>query len=608
MATELDNLIVKIEADLSSLQKGLDDAKRKVGSGSKKMGNDFRRLGDSLDTLGGRVIKFGGLLAGVFGVIQIKKVVDVGIQIENLQVRLKALFGTAEEGARAFDVMVKFASRVPFSLEEIQQASGNLAVVSKDANELAEVLEITGNVASATGLDFRQASEQIQRSFAGGIASADVFRERGVRAMLGFNAGVKVSINDTIKAFKEKFSGDGEFGNVMADFAKTLTGTLSMLGDKLFSFRKSIAEEFMVELKRQFGDLDQTLANNQEAIEEFGREVGRDLADLTASIVKNLDTIKDAFEGLFLLLAGSVAVRTLNFIKNLNIAMIGLLATIGLVTASRKQNLEAMATEEDRAQALLELNHMIGFEYERVIDTAKQNAKEHQKLRDIFEILGLDVDGVTNKFEDYKQKLKNAKTETSEFEQKFEQAFQTLKGESVEFEKIFDKAVVNIGDAFGDAVASGQDFKDAMKSIFQNVVSQVVSLIVQLLILKPLLDSIKKSLDTSSGGGFLKSIGTAILGSLIPKATGGFVAPNKPHLVGERGAEMFVPHSAGNIVPNNQLGGSVNVVQNISFSTGIVPTVRAEVLNLLPQIKEQTINAVAETRQRGGSFARTFGG
>ena len=200
---ELDKLLVKVEADLSQLQRGLDEAKRKVNKSTGRMGRDFRDLGNTLANLGGKVIKFGGLLATAFGVIQVAKVVSVGKQIENLQVRLKALFGTAEEGAKAFDVMVKFASRVPFSLEEIQQGSGNLAVVSKDAKELGEILEITGNVASATGLDFRQASEQIQRSFAGGIASADVFRERGVRAMLGFNAGAKVSINDTIKHSKK---------------------------------------------------------------------------------------------------------------------------------------------------------------------------------------------------------------------------------------------------------------------------------------------------------------------------------------------------------------------------------------------------------------------
>ena len=48
------------------------------------------------------------------------------------------------------------------------------------------MLEITGNVASVTGLDFRTTSEQIQRSFAGGIGAADLFREKGVRDMLRF--------------------------------------------------------------------------------------------------------------------------------------------------------------------------------------------------------------------------------------------------------------------------------------------------------------------------------------------------------------------------------------------------------------------------------------
>ena len=76
-------------------------------------------------------------------------------------------------------------------------------------------------------------------------------------------------------------------------------------------------------------------------------------------------------------------------------------------------------------------------------------------------------------------------------------------------------------------------------------------------------------------------------------------------MVGEQGPETFVPRSAGTIIPNG--GGGVTVNQNISFSTGIIPTVRAEVMNLLPVIKQQTVSAVAEQRARGGAFAKTFG-
>ena len=122
-------------------------------------------------------------LVGLGAGLVVKSFVDVGKQVESLQIRLKFLFGSVEEGAKAFDVMAKFASRVPFSLDQIQQGAGVLAVVSKDANELSKVLEITGNVASVTGLDFRTTAEQIQRSLSAGISSADIFREKGVKSL-----------------------------------------------------------------------------------------------------------------------------------------------------------------------------------------------------------------------------------------------------------------------------------------------------------------------------------------------------------------------------------------------------------------------------------------
>ena len=101
----------------------------------------------------------------------------------------------------------------------------------------------------------------------------------------------------------------------------------------------------------------------------------------------------------------------------------------------------------------------------------------------------------------------------------------------------------------------------------------------------------------------------AFAGSIPFLANGGNVLPNRPVVVGERGAELFVPKQAGDIIPNNQLsnGGGITINQTLSFSTGVNQTVRAEIMNLLPVIKQETVNAVAESRSRGGTFARTFG-
>ena len=57
----------------------------------------------------------------------------------------------------------------------------------------------------------------------------------------------------------------------------------------------------------------------------------------------------------------------------------------------------------------------------------------------------------------------------------------------------------------------------------------------------------------------------------IPKlAGGGMVSANKPYIVGEVGAELFVPSSSGRIIPNNQLSsGSGSMTINLTVNGAI---------------------------------------
>lgn len=252
---------------------------------------------------------FIGLGAGLV----IKSFIDVGKSVETLQMRLKFLFGSAEEGAKAFDTMARFAGRVPFSLEQIQAGAGVLAVISKDANELSNILEITGNVASVTGLDFKTTAEQIQRSFSAGIASADIFRERGVRDLLGFSAGAKVSAEETAEAFERVFGGNGKFATATAQLAKTLEAKLSMVGDKYFAFQKTVAESFFIGLKEVTDALNKTLAENERSIQDIAKAIGKGLSDAVIFAGESVAFLKDNFEiiknlamaGIILKLAGA---------------------------------------------------------------------------------------------------------------------------------------------------------------------------------------------------------------------------------------------------------------------------------------------------------------
>jgi len=84
------------------------------------------------------------------------------------------------------------------------------------------------------------------------------------------------------------------------------------------------------------------------------------------------------------------------------------------------------------------------------------------------------------------------------------------------------------------------------------------------------------------GGGVINPFNPLRI-DLPGRAAGGPVTRSKPYIVGENGPELFMPHTAGNIVPNHRLGagGAVNVTVNAGMGTDGMQVGRdiVEVLN-----------------------------
>ena len=649
MATELDTLLVKIKADLSGLEKDMSKANKIVGRSTNSFKKGFASASKSLNKFSATATKVGAVLAVALGGMFIKGVIDVGIQIENLKVRLEALFGSVNEGEKAFKNMLEFAGKVPFTLGEIQQASGNLAVVSDDADHLAKILKITGNVAAVTGLSFQQTAEQIQRSFSGGIAAADVFRERGVRTMLEFQAGATVSVEETILKFEEVFGEGGRFGNMTDELANTLTGTVSMIKDKYMQFQIAVGESFFAELKKQFKDLDGFLNKNNQSIKDLGRTVGENLAKTVKFLVDNIQGIKTFFQ----VFAGIAVINALVRLKEtfiaLNLAMLlnpvmagvmaalaisaGIIATIeyfkDLNNVMKDVTDELLKQNEQfrESQGLLQ-NYMrrpqalqdAVFDVFPSVDPERQ--KKEQKRRD-------EINAIVKKNEAMRVLIENNNV-MARGQGALQVALSHTKDEMTDYQRVmsgvtdvFDEAGKAISRMFADAIVKGESFRQSMLDIFQSIISQIVALIIQIKLIEPFMENLgdvlrgTKTAKTTTGG---SADSGKIIGDLINKgfdlfglAGGGSVSPNMPYMVGERGPEMFVPNSAGNIINNNQVNGMgrgqpIVIEQNLNFSTGVSQTVRAEIMNLLPAIQESTLSAVQDARLRGGSFAKDFGG
>jgi phage-related minor tail protein len=75
------------------------------------------------------------------------------------------------------------------------------------------------------------------------------------------------------------------------------------------------------------------------------------------------------------------------------------------------------------------------------------------------------------------------------------------------------------------------------------------------------------------------------IGGLIDSAFGGFradggsVSAGTPYIVGERGAELFVPSSNGSIVPNGGMGSTINITVNGAIDAEGTARTIVDVLN-----------------------------
>jgi len=111
--------------------------------------------------------------------------------------------------------------------------------------------------------------------------------------------------------------------------------------------------------------------------------------------------------------------------------------------------------------------------------------------------------------------------------------------------QVFQSITSNMNSAIDNFVQTGKfSFKDFTRSIIQDLIK--IELKAQA----------SKILGAIGGGGGL----FGAIGSLFGFANGGTPPLNKPSIVGEQGPELFVPRSAGTVIPNDKLGGGGNQI------------------------------------------------
>lgn len=215
-----------------------------IGATAKGVKGVFRRITNGLGGIKNAVFSIQGLLAGGGLALLGKSFIDAASTTENFKTRLKILLGSAEAGNQVFKDMAEYAGRVPFEYEQVMASATALAGVMKGGGkEIREWMPMIGDLAAASGLSIQESTDQIIRMYSAGAGAADLFRERGVLAMLGFEAGVSYSAEETRKKLMSAWNDPkSKFKGATEEMADDWTGLISMLKDGWFSFRTAVME------------------------------------------------------------------------------------------------------------------------------------------------------------------------------------------------------------------------------------------------------------------------------------------------------------------------------------------------------------------------------
>lgn len=155
------------------------------------------------------------------------------------------------------------------------------------------------------------------------------------------------------------------------------------------------------------------------------------------------------------------------------------------------------------------------------------------------------------------------------------------------------KAFKNAEDALVDFVRTGEaDFK----KFTDNVIRDLIRLQIRMTLITPFF----KAFEAAGGfgkGGIIAGFGALFGGG---KADGGPVKGGTPYLVGERGAELFVPNTSGQIITNENTKAMMGSAEPVNVNFNIQATDASGFDELLSSRKNQIVAMISQAMNQKG--------
>ena len=529
-------------------------------------------------------------LRGVAG--SLKSVAAAAISMRTALVAAGAAAGMGlliKQSVNATDALAKTASRIGTTTRELQK--------------LQFASEISGLTIEQSNMALQRFSRRAAEAARGTGEAQGVIRELGLDARELAKAPLSDAMLMLADAFENVEGGTQKLRIAFKLFDSEGAGMVTMLNQGSEAMRELFNEAealgFLLsanavagveETQDAFTRLAYVLAGLRDQFVAVIAPAIQFVTDkLTAFIAKN----SDAQGSLETFARETIA----DFILGLASATQGIAVITGAISTFGNYIIELLNGISSAINTFFELEESLSHIDFRFGDTSIKM----QEFTDFLIQLAEQTRNATGAQEDFNKELEN----TPNIFQRISDAMQLAINQIPEIDQLITNftrgAMSTFTQAFTDAITGAKSFADAVKDMARSIINSLIKMLIQYYITKPLFDAITGFVG---GMGSTDPINTPTgVGQL---AVGGPASAGRPYLVGENGPELFIPSAGGQVVPNGRMGGGATVNQTINISTGVAQTVRAEVLNLMPQIAESAKAAVADSRMRGGGYSKAL--
>lgn len=483
---------------------------------------------------------FGAAFAAA-AVIATKSLIEVGSKTENFRIRMNAMLGDVGEGNKVFREMAEFAGKVPFAYEDIMSSATTLSGILKGGSEeIKATMPIIADLAAVSGLSIQQTTDQVVRLYSAGAGAADLFRERGINAMLGFQAGVSVTAEESKKALIAAFEDpSSKFRGAANKMATTWTGIMSLIGDKWFNMRSTLADAGVFNFFKSIAIvLNDLMGEALDNTKKNAASMSNSIIDGIRAVIDAVGFVADAFRGLEFVFIGLQVV----FAKIAEAILKNLLNIVGVV---------GLAIQAMEKMGLIELNLLNGTIAEAEKRTIALNL-ELQKTAALempsaaVERFSLKVEETFAKLQDLSALTQAAVVDTAKIAaaeaeiqaEEMKTRYDTFLEEmglstetfSEQFNNLMGSSIDTISQGIGAAIASGTSLAQVFQRIGRQVLGQLIGMLVKMGVQRLLFSALTKGAITSESVSALAASNALVFSNAFASTAaipiiGPFIAP-----------------------------------------------------------------------------------